>query len=136
MQEYPTFLSLLHQQISAHSEYCILLGTVHALSQMKSTFSDITWNVAGKTLYYAEYFMYYHVFLYISCYIAEIWIARNRILIWFKVPDRIRIRIITGSDTYFYKVIKTSFLGSRIRIRIRIISILICHTLCWTSEIF
>ena len=36
---------------------------------------DMTWNVAGKTWYYAEYFMKYHVFLFISCYIAEIWIA-------------------------------------------------------------
>ena len=50
-----------------------LLGP--SLSQRKSIFRDITWNVAGKTWYYAEYFMKYHVFCYISCYSAEIWIT-------------------------------------------------------------
>ena len=35
-------------------------------------FRDIRRNVAGKTRYYAEYFMQYLVFLYNSCYNAEI----------------------------------------------------------------
>ena len=47
----------------------------YTLSQRKSIFSDITWNVVGLTWYYAEYFMQYHVFHYILCYIAEIWIT-------------------------------------------------------------
>ena len=37
---------------------------------------------AGKTWYYAEYFMWYHVFLYISCYIAKIWITFRTGWLW------------------------------------------------------
>ena len=48
---------------------CLHIRTT--LSQKKSIFRDITWNVVGKTWYYAEYFRLYNVFHYISCYIAE-----------------------------------------------------------------
>ena len=46
-----------------------------ALSQRNLTFRDITWTVAGKMWYNTECFMPYHVFLYISYYIAEFFIA-------------------------------------------------------------
>ena len=49
------------------------------------TVRDITWNVAGKMRYYAEYFLKYRVFHYISCYFAEIWIT-FRTVYTFKVP--------------------------------------------------
>ena len=47
----------------------------YTLSQRKSFFRNIAWNVVGKSRYYAKKFMKYHVFHYISYYITEIWIA-------------------------------------------------------------
>ena len=37
-------------------------------------FRDNTRNVAGKTIYYAEYYVQYLIFHYISYFILEIWI--------------------------------------------------------------
>ena len=37
---------------------------------------------SGKKRYYAEYFMQYHVFHYISCYNAEIWITFRTVHGW------------------------------------------------------
>ena len=57
------------------STLCTRFMTWRTLSQRKLIFRDITRNVADTTWYYAEYFMWYHVFHYISCYITEILIT-------------------------------------------------------------
>ena len=60
-------------------KYLFCMGR-HTLSQRGNWFSALYHEMyGGKTWYYAEYYIYLvviqYVFLYISCYIAEIWIT-------------------------------------------------------------
>ena len=56
-------------------ECFVSLSILHCPKENRLSAIYVTWSVVGKTWYYAEYFMWYHFFLYISCYIAEIWIT-------------------------------------------------------------